>query len=214
MNRSDFICSFALLFILFLQINSREINGHPIVCKASSPITISFIYGQNLLEMGTDKLRLDLSVLGTNVFDENTSDFPIFSPDEGWVHYILNPSWHGVLVVWEREEGSTSVTEARYMFIHAGDESLVLPSTVIHDDAGVFVVATQNGVMIRTGKGNGYYVPLSTALGLEEIKDTRLTILDHDPELKQKAVEARFSNASLKGIKIGIENRQIGYLIE
>lgn len=213
MIRPNSINGIFFLFSLFFLILNKPIAGQP--TPASKPMDkVSFIYGQNLLEIGPDKLRLDLSALGTNFFDENTSDFPIFSPDEGWAHYILNPSWHGVLVVWERDTGCTPGGEARYMIIHAGDESLLSLSSVIQDPSGVFAVATQKGALIRAGKGNGFYVPISTSLGLEELSDTRLTISETDPELNQKVVEVRFSNASLKGIKIGLENRQIGYLIE
>lgn len=177
------------------------------------PAKVVFIEGQNLMEIGTDKLRIDLSELGVDYFDNNTSDTPLFSEKDGWVHYIMNPAWHAVLVIWEKQADTPAETHARYMIIHASDESALLPKTAVQDESGVFAVATKKGIMMRPGNGIGYYLPVSSALGLEEMKDTRLSILEYDPELKQKVVEVRFSNATLTGIKIGVENRQIGYLV-
>lgn len=176
------------------------------------PLEIAFIYGQNLLELGTERLRLDLTALGADAFDQNTVDMPVSTPQEGWVHYIMNPSWHGLLILWEADMENETKGQARYMYIHAGDEGNLVTSTAIYDVEGVFAIATEKGVMLRAPGGNGYYFPVSEALGLNRLESVRLSMISHDPELEQKALEVRFEGASVKGVKIGVFTKEIGYL--
>jgi hypothetical protein len=205
-----------LVFFLFgaLTAYSRDLPYFSDNNPEDNPDKITFIYGQNLLEIGPDKLRIDLTGLGASFFDEKTIEMPVFVPDENWVHFILNPEWHGVLMLWEKDTAAEIGSRAKYMIIHAGDESKILPATAIKDEAGVFAVATRKGIMVRADEGIGYYVPVSTALGLSCLERPILKILQYDPELRQRVVEVRFENATIAGIKIGIETREVGYLIE
>jgi hypothetical protein len=55
------------------------------------------------MEIGIGMTKIDLTRPGVDAFDSKTIDRPVYTPEEGWVHYIMNPGWQGVLVVWETQ---------------------------------------------------------------------------------------------------------------
>ncbi|MCK9400228.1 MAG: hypothetical protein M0Q51_09605 [Bacteroidales bacterium] len=195
------------------QINydTPGITGDTIV---DPPAEILFDYGQNVLKIGSNKLRIDLSTLGANSYEEHTIEIPVYASDVGWVHYVMDPDWHGVLVLWEIDGEIKSDSRASYMIIHAGDESKVLLATAIHDDSGFFAVASLKGILLRTCENKGYYFPLNNALGINELEGIQLKIIGYDSELGQKAIEVRVSNATVEGIKVGINTREVIYLMK
>jgi len=195
------------------QINydTPGITGDTIV---DPPAEILFDYGQNVLKIGSDKLRIDLTALGANSFEEHTIEIPVYASDIGWVHYVMDPDWHGVLVLWEIDGEVKNESRASYMILHAGDESKVLLATAINDDSGLFAVASLKGILLRTCESKGFYFPLSDALGINEMEGIQLKIIGYDSELGQKAIEVRVTNAMVEGIKIGINTREVIYLMK
>jgi hypothetical protein len=171
------------------------------------PMEIRFNYGQNTLKIKNNTLRIDLSPLGANYFDESTVDEPQFVPGAGWMHYIMNPGWHAVLAL--REPSGAGESQASYMLIHAGDESRVMPATAVADTTGTFAVASRKGVLLGTSSQKGCYLPLCNYLGLAQFDEVDLDIIAYDPDLAQPALEVHVPNTLSGGYKIGVNTLEI-----
>jgi hypothetical protein len=124
-----------------------------------------------------------------------------FSEDE---EYGKNPGWQGVLVVWEILGEIDKNSKTPSIIIPTNDGTFVVPLTAVDDEKGAFAVASEGGVCARYNGNSGYF-PLIKKLGVEKLVGTKLSIVEYDPELKQKIVEVKVTNSTKGGVKIGIE---------
>jgi hypothetical protein len=70
--------------------------------KMIPPEKTRFVTGDSILICGTYVKKIDLRELGVSFFDGNEIDKPVYTPGEGWVHYIMNPNWNGIIILTEK----------------------------------------------------------------------------------------------------------------
>jgi hypothetical protein len=99
------------------------------ISQIPPPEKTMFVNEQNVMEIGPYVTKIDLTPLGVTAFDNKTIDRPVFTPGEGWVHYIMNPGWQGVLVVYETQGKLAKNVDIIVNFISTNDRSFVVPLT-------------------------------------------------------------------------------------
>jgi hypothetical protein len=83
------------------------------------PMKTNFLKGTGILQIGNLMGSInneDFAKLRVTGFDGNEKDFVVYSPEDGNLHYILNPNWAGVYVIFEKriqpkENGKALVSE-------------------------------------------------------------------------------------------------------
>jgi hypothetical protein len=113
------------------------------------PEITRFQGGDNVMIIGIVMTKIDLTRLGVAAFDNKTIDRPVYTPEEGWVHYIMNPGWQGVLVVWEIQGEINKFSKLRSTLFSTNDGSPVVPLTAVDDESGAFAVASERGVCVK-----------------------------------------------------------------
>jgi hypothetical protein len=133
--------------------------------KMIPPEKTRFVTGDRMLICGTYVKKNDLRELGVSFFDGNEIDKPVYTPGEGWVHYIMNPNWNGIIIKWEGVGDGKVRKDAGLVFQTDGKIEL---STAINDPDGFFAILDKKGITFRENE-KFVYINLVKVAGIKEI---------------------------------------------
>jgi hypothetical protein len=142
------------------------------------PGTIGFVLGSAARVLTNESLN----ALGITTFDGKEIVNAVYTPGEGYIHYILNPNWKGVLKIWEHKviEGQSEV-KGKQQVIQTTDGSLVIPSTFVSDKDGCTAWLSNKGFGYSYGKGEykgDYYYNLTQYTKTEILNEPKAEIIN------------------------------------
>lgn len=150
---------------------SKTTGTDPTTGPDFGPNPLRFTENSNILLLGTKLTRTDLSELGINHFNGKEIDTTANVNGVGWIHYVMNPDWAGILVLIEPKFGDSTGT---YVPIGSNDGSKPILSASKFAN-GIFAVPTDKGVIISCQLGNGYF-PLVTEFGVNRLENPKIDI--------------------------------------
>jgi hypothetical protein len=181
---------------------ASKMGEEPQVAKLKVPVKgndneaswVVMTAGTNTIAFRNGQTDVNLTKLGVEKFDGTEISVPIYSDKYGWLHYILNKNWTGVLVVKEPATTDTSMNAAA---IYSEDGSKTIdPNANRTDTGGVFVVPTDKGIILRNGDIQGY-VELATQFKVEKLENPSVEIT-FDKKTGKKIAIVSISNSSEK----------------
>ncbi|MCX6773331.1 MAG: hypothetical protein NTV88_06230 [Candidatus Micrarchaeota archaeon] len=163
-----------------VKTNAQDISGKTELASDKeptdkTPMSVRIGPGTNALYLGTYFVELDLSKLGVSAFDGTEIDVPVKTPDLGWVHYLLNKNWTGMIAIVEPTGDGATTTKTWYTTTSDGSKTSNPSKRVYTDD--IFAIPTEKGVIIWS-KSVGY-IPLTSEFGRENL-DLKLEIKSGD----------------------------------
>jgi hypothetical protein len=133
-------------------------------------------------------------VIGTDRFDGNERDTRVWSPTEGWLHFVTNPKWKGVLMLIERHDPEKKQVILFSDVIGSKNGSRIFsPLVEFKDSCGGWMAATEGGVVGRLG-GEKFSIDLTTTFGVEKMSNP--TFETHSKADGTKRVVLRSSNST------------------
>jgi hypothetical protein len=162
----------------------------------STPMRVVLATGSNgiaFIEAGKGG-SVDLTKLGVKNFDGNELDVPVKVNGVGWMHYVLNKNWTGILIIVEPKDGASKAVGYP---VETNDGSKTInPTSGKFDTDGLFAVPTQKGLILVTLDAEGY-IPLEKEFGVSALENPTLKI-EVDGKTGKKYVVISVSNSTEK----------------
>jgi hypothetical protein len=147
--------------------------------KETLPARVVTAAGSNVIVVGAGWTSVNLSELNIKNFDGTEKTIPINTPEDGWVHYILNKSWSGIIRLIESPVIDPKTGEKKIIteiLTTDNGSKIYYPYKYVSDKNGGILIVTGEGLVGWLQK-QGIYQELVSQLGIKKMEDVEVSEL-------------------------------------